>query len=81
MIGKIAPLSRGEAERTGPYQLQPKPMGRAWEYWTTRLKKSGELPRARRGGARAGRTAKTRTSKTRAADKSPRGRKAVRARH
>ena len=34
MIGKIAPFSRGEAERTCPYQLQPRPMGRAWEYWT-----------------------------------------------
>jgi hypothetical protein len=78
MIGKIAPLSRGEAERTGPYQLQPKPMGRAWEYWTTRLKKSGELPRARRGGARAGRAAKTRTSTARAGDKPRAGKKGAR---
>ena len=44
-LGKIGPLSRGEAERTGPYQLQPRPMARAWEYWTERLKKSGEMPR------------------------------------
>jgi HCOMODA/2-hydroxy-3-carboxy-muconic semialdehyde decarboxylase len=44
-IGKIQPLSRGEAERSGPRQLQPSPMGRAWEYWTERLKKSGELPK------------------------------------
>ena len=43
-LGKIGPLSRGEAERTGPYQLQPRPMARAWEYWTTRLEKSGEMP-------------------------------------
>jgi ribulose-5-phosphate 4-epimerase/fuculose-1-phosphate aldolase len=80
LIGKIGPLSRGEAELTGPYQLQPKPMGRAWEYWTTRLKKSGELPRARRGAARAGRAAKARASKTRAGEKSPRGKKAARRR-
>jgi HCOMODA/2-hydroxy-3-carboxy-muconic semialdehyde decarboxylase len=46
MLGKIGPLTRGEAERTGPYQLQPRPMARAWEYWTERLKKSGELPKA-----------------------------------
>ncbi|MEA2947137.1 MAG: hypothetical protein QOI40_2467 [Alphaproteobacteria bacterium] len=45
-LGKIGPLSRGEAERTGPYQLQPRPMARAWEYWTTRLEKSGEMPKA-----------------------------------
>ncbi len=60
MIGKIGPLSHGEAELTGPYQLQPKPMGRAWEYWTTRLKKSGELPRARRSGKSARRTRRPR---------------------
>jgi ribulose-5-phosphate 4-epimerase/fuculose-1-phosphate aldolase len=29
-LGKIGPLSRGEAELTGPYQLQPRPMARAW---------------------------------------------------
>ena len=43
-LGKIGPLSRGEAELTGPYQLQPRPMARAWEYWTTRLEKAGEMP-------------------------------------
>ena len=55
LIGKIGPLSRGEAELTGPYQLTPRPMARAWEYWTTRLKKNGELPRARRSGSGAAR--------------------------
>ncbi len=52
LIGKIGALSRGEAELTGPYQLQPRPMARAWEYWTTRLEKRGEMPRLQRGGAR-----------------------------
>jgi hypothetical protein len=47
---------------TGPYQLTPRPMARAWEYWTTRLKKNGELPRARRSGA-GGRPATLRASK------------------
>jgi ribulose-5-phosphate 4-epimerase/fuculose-1-phosphate aldolase len=51
-LGRIGPLSRGEAERTGPYQLQPRPMGRAWEYWTERLRKAGEMPKARRAAAR-----------------------------
>jgi hypothetical protein len=46
MLGKIGPLTRGEAELTGPYQLQPRPMARAWEYWATRLEKSGGLPPA-----------------------------------
>jgi hypothetical protein len=26
--------------------VQPRPMARAWEYWTERLKKRGELPAA-----------------------------------
>ena len=51
-LGRIGPLSRGEAERTGPHQLQPRPMARAWEYWTERLKKSGEMPRPSRSSAR-----------------------------
>jgi ribulose-5-phosphate 4-epimerase/fuculose-1-phosphate aldolase len=46
MLGKIGPLTRGEAELTGPYQLQPRPMARAWEYWATRLEKSGGMPPA-----------------------------------
>jgi HCOMODA/2-hydroxy-3-carboxy-muconic semialdehyde decarboxylase len=50
-LGKIGPLSRGEAERSGPHQLQPRPMGRAWEYWTERLRKSGEMPNAPRSAA------------------------------
>jgi ribulose-5-phosphate 4-epimerase/fuculose-1-phosphate aldolase len=60
-LGRIGPLSRGEAERTGPYQLQPRPMARAWEYWTERLKKSGEMPSMRRSAARRP-TAKTRAA-------------------
>src|SRR5262245_17371622 len=51
-LGQIGPLSQGEAERTGPYQLQPRPMTRAWEYWIERLKKSGEMPNMRRSAAR-----------------------------
>jgi hypothetical protein len=67
-------LSRGEAELTGPYQLTPRPMARAWEYWTTRLKKNGELPRARRAG---GRPATLRASKSRGGRKAREGRKAA----
>jgi ribulose-5-phosphate 4-epimerase/fuculose-1-phosphate aldolase len=52
-LGQIGPLSRGETERAGPYQVQPRPMARAWEYWTERLRKGGELPKAgRRTSAR-----------------------------
>ena len=43
-LGQISPLSKGEAEMAGAYSLRERPMGRAWEYWTTRLSKAGELP-------------------------------------
>jgi HCOMODA/2-hydroxy-3-carboxy-muconic semialdehyde decarboxylase len=43
-LGQISPLSEGEAALAGAYSLRERPMGRAWEYWTTRLTKAGELP-------------------------------------
>jgi len=72
LLGKIGPLSRGEAERTGPHQLQPRPMARAWEYWTARLEKSGEMPKSAPRRARKTQAAKPGTAK------SPRGQMARR---
>jgi len=43
-LGEISPLTPGEAELAGAYCLRARPMGRAWEYWTRRLGKAGELP-------------------------------------
>src|SRR5262249_35765409 len=43
-LGEVSPLTRGEAELACAYSLRERPMGRAWEYWTTRLTKAGELP-------------------------------------
>jgi ribulose-5-phosphate 4-epimerase/fuculose-1-phosphate aldolase len=43
-LGAVSPLSAGEAEQACAYSLRERPMGRAWEYWTTRLAKAGELP-------------------------------------
>jgi ribulose-5-phosphate 4-epimerase/fuculose-1-phosphate aldolase len=43
-LGKISPLTPGEAALAESYSLRVRPMGRAWEYWTTRLAKAGELP-------------------------------------
>ena len=58
LVGKVTPLTKGEAKLSEDYTLRERPMGRAWEYWVTRLKKAGELPprtRTRVGGkARAG---------------------------
>jgi ribulose-5-phosphate 4-epimerase/fuculose-1-phosphate aldolase len=43
-LGTVTPLTRGETEQACDYSLRERPMGRAWEYWQTRLKKAGELP-------------------------------------
>jgi HCOMODA/2-hydroxy-3-carboxy-muconic semialdehyde decarboxylase len=43
-LGQVSPLSQGETEMAGDYSLRERPMSRAWEYWTTRLAKAGEMP-------------------------------------
>jgi ribulose-5-phosphate 4-epimerase/fuculose-1-phosphate aldolase len=43
-LGEISPLTPGEAALAESYSLRVRPMGRAWEYWTTRLAKAVELP-------------------------------------
>lgn len=53
-LGTVTPLTRGEIEQSEAYSLRERPMGRAWEYWVTRLTKAGELPprtRTRVGGS------------------------------
>lgn len=53
-IGKIGALNETERQRAEPRQLQPRPMARAWEYWTTRLQKAEALPpRAKSPAARS----------------------------
>lgn len=44
---QVSPLTPGEAKLAWDRNLQPKAQGRAWEYWSTRLKKAGEYPKAR----------------------------------
>jgi ribulose-5-phosphate 4-epimerase/fuculose-1-phosphate aldolase len=68
-LGKIGPLTRGETDLTCAIQLSPLAIGRAWEYWTARLKNSGALPPARRSGGKVraagtSRAAKSRTAST-----------------
>jgi HCOMODA/2-hydroxy-3-carboxy-muconic semialdehyde decarboxylase len=63
-VGKVTPLTAGEARLAHHYSLQARPLGRAWEYWVTRLTKAGELPRRVRtlvgSGGKSGATAKSR---------------------
>jgi len=39
-IGKLSPLTEGEARMGGEVNLLPLPISRAWEYWTMRLAKA-----------------------------------------
>lgn len=42
MLGGITTLTPVEIAKAGAFNLEPRPIGRAWEYWTTRLRKAGE---------------------------------------
>jgi ribulose-5-phosphate 4-epimerase/fuculose-1-phosphate aldolase len=44
MLGGISQLTPVEIEKAGAFNLEPRPIGRAWEYWTARLRKAGEAP-------------------------------------
>ena len=64
-LGEVTPLSEGEAEMACAYSLRERPMGRAWEYWVTRLAKAGELPPKPRARA-AGKTVAKKKERARA---------------
>ena len=55
-IGAVIPLTEGEARDAGAYNLQPRPMARAWEYWTLRLGERGVFPTGRKTAAKSGRS-------------------------
>jgi ribulose-5-phosphate 4-epimerase/fuculose-1-phosphate aldolase len=63
-IGRVSPLTDGEARMGGEANLQPQPIARAWEYWVMRLKKaeamSGGAAVARRSRAKAAKRTKPR---------------------
>ena len=42
LLGGVSPLTLGEIQKAGTFNLEPRPIARAWECWTTRLRKSGE---------------------------------------
>ena len=48
----LSPLTPGEAKLASARNLEPRPQARAWEYWSTRLKKAGEYPKAGRAKKR-----------------------------
>ena len=52
-LGRVGQLTAGEVERARAHNLQPGPINRAWEYWTVRLEKRGEMPPRRQAPVRA----------------------------
>jgi hypothetical protein len=40
MLGGLSKLTPAEIEKAGAFNLEPRPIARAWEYWTTRLQKA-----------------------------------------
>ena len=50
-IGTLGPLNANEARDAGAYNLQQRPMARAWEYWTLRLGERGTFPTRRKAAA------------------------------
>jgi HCOMODA/2-hydroxy-3-carboxy-muconic semialdehyde decarboxylase len=56
-IGTITPLTSAEARDGGNYNLLPRPMDRAWEYWTLRLGERGNFPTRRKAARTAAKPA------------------------
>jgi len=61
-----SPLTPKERELAGARNLEPRPQGRAWEYWCTRLKKAGEYPTDNRPAARSSASIASRPQKANA---------------
>ena len=40
MLGGLSKLTPVEIEKAGTFNLESRPIGLAWEYWTTRLQKA-----------------------------------------
>ena len=52
-IGQIGPLNAAEARDAEAYNLQERPIARAWEYWTLRLGAGANFPKHGKAASRA----------------------------
>jgi HCOMODA/2-hydroxy-3-carboxy-muconic semialdehyde decarboxylase len=64
LVGAITPLSLGETKLAAQNTGRTTGLSRAWEYWTMRLAKAGNLPPMPKKKAAAKRTAKARGART-----------------
>lgn len=74
MLGKVEPLRPGEVEKAAQINSMPTASFRAWEYWSTRLEKSGNGLPAGRGKKTVGARGK-RASVARPRSRKAKGRK------
>jgi hypothetical protein len=51
-IGQIGPLNAAEARDAEAYNLQERPIARAWEYWTLRLGDRANFPKGAKTASR-----------------------------
>jgi HCOMODA/2-hydroxy-3-carboxy-muconic semialdehyde decarboxylase len=61
-IGSISTLSAGEAKLCSEHSLTPRTLGRAWEYWTYRLRKMEAATRGFNAAAAASKASMPKTS-------------------
>ena len=66
LVGTVTPLSPGETRLAAQNTGRTTGLSRAWEYWTMRLAKAGNLPPAAKRKARVKRAAETRGRAARA---------------
>jgi HCOMODA/2-hydroxy-3-carboxy-muconic semialdehyde decarboxylase len=77
-IGKLDRCTPAETRDAGAFNLQNKPLTRAWEYWTLRLGERGNIPAAkaaRKSSARKSAAKKAPAKKSAAKKSAKRGRK------
>jgi HCOMODA/2-hydroxy-3-carboxy-muconic semialdehyde decarboxylase len=74
LLGKVVPLSSGEARLAGSLNALPNVVGRTWEYWSMRLAEAGRLPPRTSSRMSAKASRKTSSANSRKASSKPRKR-------
>lgn len=75
MLGKVSPLRPGEVEKSSQIMSLPTAQFRTWEYWSTRLEKSGNGIHATSRSRKAVAAKRKRASVTKAKTRKAKGRK------
>jgi HCOMODA/2-hydroxy-3-carboxy-muconic semialdehyde decarboxylase len=74
MLGKVSPLRPGEVDKAAQIHSMPTSQFRTWEYWSTRLEKSGNGIRPQRRGKKSISAPRKRASVRKAKARNAKGR-------